>query len=97
MTDQKIIELLGIESLPQQGQTDFVQKFKATVQLRLIGLVDDLIDDNQRRELNSLLDDADNSSTDVMQWLQTNIVDLGQLEQSVAQDYAAELKTQINS
>lgn len=89
MNDQEILEALGMTNMPEQFQKETLEEVNQVVQLRLMGVVDDLMSDAQREEFNAL--PPDNPET-TQKWL-SETFEMDKLYEATLADYIDELKS----
>lgn len=89
MTDEQIIEKLGLTDVDDASREVLVGQVRSVVEMRLIGVVSELLSDEQLDEFKKLQDAGDNDA--VWKWLdETLTVSVDELRQAVMTDYLAE-------
>lgn len=89
MDDTTILEKIGMVDAPEELQKETLQLIGNTVELRLLGLIEDLLSDVQLEEFKKM--EKTSSKDEVIQWLSSIIGDMSELYNSVQQDYVEEL------
>lgn len=87
MTDEQIIEKLGLKNLPKEVQDETLQSINRVVELRVMGLVDDLLSEEQRAELKVKLIEDPKS---IWKWLSKEVTDVQKLYDAALSDYLDE-------
>lgn len=88
MTDAEIISALGMNDTSEEYKAKMLEKINRVVELRLMGLVDEMLTDEQRKDFDNV---ASENPDNTMKWLSENIVDLDKLYDSALKDYIDEL------
>jgi hypothetical protein len=89
MTDEQIIEKLGLTDVDDASREVLVGQVRSVTEMRLIGVVSELLSDEQLDEFKKLQDDGDNDA--VWKWLdETLTVSVDELRQAVMTDYLVE-------
>jgi CYTH domain-containing protein len=87
MTDEQIIQKLGLGNLPQEVQTETISSINRVVELRVIESVNDLMTDEQKIELKTKLAEDPKSA---WKWLGAEVTDVNKLYDSALSDYLDE-------
>ncbi len=87
MTDEQIIEKLGLGNLPKEVQEETLASINRVVELRVMGLVDDLLSEEQRVELKAKLAEDPKS---IWKWLSKEVTDVQKLYDAALSDYLEE-------
>lgn len=87
MTDEQIIDKLGLGNLPKEVQDETLQSINRVVELRVMGIVDDLLTDEQRIELKQKM--AENPKS-IWKWLTKEVTDVQKLYDAALTDYLDE-------
>lgn len=87
MTDEQIIDKLGLGNLPKEVQDETLQSINRVVELRVMGLVDDLLSDEQRAELKAKLTEDPKS---IWKWLSKEVTDVQKMYDAALSDYLDE-------
>lgn len=87
MSDEQIIEKLDIKNLPKEVQDETLASINRAVELRVMGLVDDLMSDEQRAELR--LKTADDPKS-IWKWLSKEVTDVDKMYDAALVDYLDE-------
>ena len=90
MTKEEVLRELGIQDVEPTTQESILRNIAMTVEYRFHGIVDDLLTEEQTKEL-SVLDTIE----DVIKWLQDNVPSAVELYSSILRDHLAELKEQL--
>ena len=95
MTDEQLIAELGLDGAPSDLQQRVVEKTRATIELRVITLVGDLIADEQRPQFETLSQQGDGSA--VWEWLKSDVVgvDVSEIYEATLKDYIADQKESL--
>jgi len=88
MNDQEILEALGMTNMPEQFQKETLEEVNQVVELRLMGVVDDLMSDAQREQFKNLQQD---DAEAVRKWLSENF-EMDNMYDATLADYIDELK-----
>lgn len=88
MTDDQIIEKLGLTDVDDESREILVAQVNSVVEMRLMGLVESLLSDEQAEQLKQLIATGDNQA--VWQWLNTELTNIDELRQGVLADYLEE-------
>lgn len=91
MTDEQILEQLGLTDVDDESREVLVGQVNAVVELRLIGLVTELLNDEQLARFKQLQDTGDNDG--IWQMLNTEITNIDELRQGILTDYLRERAT----
>ncbi|MFO0971035.1 MAG: hypothetical protein U0520_01640 [Candidatus Saccharimonadales bacterium] len=94
MNDQQIIEKLGIGNLPKEIQDETLRTVNHVVELRVMGLLDDLMSDDQRTALEVKTKEGSDA---VWQWLKEEFADVDKLYAAALSDYLEEKTQQVTS
>lgn len=87
MSDEQIIEKLGIGTLPKEVQEQTLQSVNTVVELRVMGMLDDLMEDEQRAQFEEISKQGPEA---VWNWLSTEFTDVAKLYEAALQDYLDE-------
>lgn len=87
MSDEQIIEKLGLKNLPKEVQDETLASINRVVELRVMGLVDDLMSDEQRAEFK--LKTADDPKS-IWKWLLKEVTDVDKMYEAALSDYLEE-------
>lgn len=88
MTDDQIIEKLGLTDVDDESREVLVAQVNSVVEMRLMGLVESLLSDEQTEQLQQLIAAGDNQA--VWQWLNSELTNIDELRQGVLADYLEE-------
>lgn len=91
MNDKEILQQLGLETANPALQDRALQNFYNIVEKRVMGILQDMMSDEQRKEFDSKADSL--SREDGMKWLSDNVTDVEELENAVMVDYIKEVTT----
>lgn len=92
MTDKEIIQALHFESLPVEVQELSVEQAREIVELRVIGIVSQLMSDDQARAFEKI---KDAPSDEVTRWIETEFTDIDTIRQQVLVDYIESVNSRI--
>ncbi|MCB9823092.1 hypothetical protein H6800_02350 [Candidatus Nomurabacteria bacterium] len=87
MTDEQIIEKLGIGNLPQEVQAETLKSINRVIEHRVIELVDDIMTDEQKLEFKTKLADDQKSA---WKWLSAEVTDVKKMYDTALLDYLDE-------
>lgn len=87
MSDEQIIEKLGLKNLPKEVQDETLASINRVVELRVMGLVDDLMSDEQRAQLKTKLTEDPKS---IWKWLSKEVTDVDKMYEAALLDYLDE-------
>ena len=90
MSDQEIIAKLGIGNLPKEVQEQTLQNISSVVELRVMGLLDEIMTDEQRATFEQKSKEAPES---VWKWISSEFADVDSMYEAALADYLEE-KTQ---
>lgn len=95
MTDEQIIEALDIKDASAEVQQQMVGNTRHVVELRVIGVVTSLMNDQQSDEFQQLVEQGDDQR--VWDWLRNDVVgvDVGEVYDAALQDYLEEFKQRL--
>jgi len=87
MTDEQIIEDLRFTSADQTIKDRVVENVRTIVELRVIGIITDMMTDEQEATFNQLQEQGDNAA--VWEWLKNDIVgvDVSEVYEATLKDY----------
>lgn len=87
MTDEQIISTLGLEGASAEKQQELIDSIRRTIDLRVIGLVGEMISDEQEAKFDELIAAGDNQA--IWDWLRTDVVgvDTREIYEATLQDY----------
>lgn len=94
MEDKQILQKLGMEGAPEELQQRTLQAFINTVELRLGGLIEDLLTDEQLKEFRKM-EEASSSKEAIFKWLSGIVGNLQDLYDAIQLDYIDELNEQV--
>jgi hypothetical protein len=92
MTDEEIIAAIGFEAATDDVQKRAVDSIRRTVELQIIGMLGDMITDEQEPKFNELMASGDNQA--IWDWLKTDVVgvDTRELYEATLQEYLRKYK-----
>lgn len=92
MTDEQIIAAIGFENVPDDVKSKTIDSIRRTVDMRVIGIIGEMIDDDQESQLETLIEAGDNQA--VWEWLKNDVVgvDTREIYEATLQDYIANHK-----
>lgn len=91
MTDQQILEKLGLQNIPKEVQDETLQSINHVVELRVMGMVDDMMSDEQRVAFEAKSKEDPES---VWKWVSTEFTDVDKLYSAALEDYVNEKAAQ---
>lgn len=91
MNDQQIIEKLGLQNLPKEVQDQTVESVNQVVELRVMGMIDEMMSDEQRATFESK---SQESPEAVWKWISQEFTDVSKLYDAALQDYLDEKTAQ---
>lgn len=94
MNDKEILQKLRLETMPKEVQEQTLIQIHQVVELRLMGVIDDLMTDEQRTAFEAL---SKENTKSVQRWLSEQFTDLEKLEVSVLEDYITEVTQKTNT
>lgn len=95
MQQDEIYEKLGISGASSAIKQQVIENIVQTVDLRFIGLVDDLLDEDQVRQLDSVVESSGDDSSAVTDWLKENIPQAVEIYEATLRDHVDELCDQL--
>ncbi len=93
MSDQELIEKLRLGALPKEAQEQTLAAVNNEIEMRLAGVIDDILTDEQRAEFEKL---ANQTPEKVFEWLSQEITDLSKLYKDVLEDYIEEMNAKVD-
>lgn len=92
MSNEEILQELGFEGADQAMKDRVIENVRTSVELRVIGIVSELITDDQEAEFEAL--QARGDSNAVWEWLRTQVVgvDVHDVYEAALRDYIDERK-----
>lgn len=87
MSDEQIIEKLGLSSLPKEVQADTLQSVSNIVELRVMEVIDSLMTDEQRATFEQKSKEAPEA---VWKWISTEFADVDTMYNAALEDYLDE-------
>lgn len=96
MTDEQIIEALGIGAASEEVQRTTVEGIRHVVELRVIGTVTNLMNDEQAAQFAELQAAGDDGA--VWDWLRNDLVgvDMKEVYEAILKDYLDEKIAQLD-
>ncbi len=96
MTDEQIIEELGIGSASEEIQRTTVEGIRHVVELRVIGTVTNLMTEEQAAQFSDLQQAGDDGA--VWDWLRSDVVgiDMKEVYEAILKDYLEEKNAQLD-
>ncbi len=88
MTDEQIIEKLGLTNVDDASREALVGQVRAVTEMRLMGLVTELLNDEQLQKFDTLRE-AGNSEA-IWDWLNAELTNIDELREGVLNDYLTE-------
>ena len=92
MTQDEIYQELDISGANEDTKRSILGNILTTTEGRFVGIIDDLLSDDQLGEVQSL-----GSIDEVARWLQGNVPEAASIYEGVLRDHIAELKEQLAS
>ncbi len=94
MTNEQIITELHLEDAPDDLKERIIENTRGIVELRVIGIVTDMMTDEQSTEFQTLEAAGDDGA--VWAWLRTNVVgvDVSEVYEAALKDYLEEFNAQ---
>lgn len=93
MSDQELIEKLRLGALPKEAQEQTLAAVNNEIEMRLAGVIDDILTDEQRAEFEKL---ANQTPEKVFEWLSQEITDLSKLYKDALEDYIEEMNAKVD-
>jgi len=87
MSNEQIIEKLGFGNLPKEVQDQAVEDIRGVVELRVMGLIDDMMSDEQRTAFEQKSQEAPEA---VWKWISAEFTDVDKLYEATLTDYLDE-------
>lgn len=94
MTDQEIIETLGLGAATPELQAVSVEQARELVELRVAGILERAMSDDQRETFNEL---KKQSSDAVADWIEREFTDIDELRHEILNDFARQLAADASS
>lgn len=88
MTDEQILEQLGLTNVDDESRAVLIAQVNAVVEMRLIRLVTDLLTDEQLARFKQLQEAGDNDG--IWKLLNEEVTNIDELRQGVLADYLRE-------
>ncbi len=92
MTDEQIIEKLGLGNLPQEVQQETLDSINHVIELRVMGMLDDMMSDDQRATFELKTKEGNEA---VWKWLNEEFTDVSKLYDAALADYLNEKLGQV--
>jgi hypothetical protein len=92
MNDKEILQQLGLETADPALQDRALQNFYNIVEKRVMGLLQEMMTDEQRKEFEAKSDTL--SREEGVKWLSDNVSNVEELYDNVARDYIDEVTKQ---
>ncbi len=92
MNDKQILQDLGLGEASEEMQTQALESVNTVVELRTLGLLEDLMTKEQADEFAKRSESE--SKDEVMKWISKEVVNAEELYESVLKDYLKEKKSQ---
>lgn len=89
MKDQEILETLDIANVSEELQQETLTRISQVVELRLMGLYDEAMTDEQKQEFKKV---SAESPENAWKWLNDNVVNIAEAYNAMLADYIDELK-----
>lgn len=92
MTNEQILEELGFADADQEMKDRVVENARTIVELRVIGVITELMTDEQEAQFNELQAKGDNQA--IWDWLKNDItgVDVSEVYEATLKDYIEQRK-----
>ncbi len=90
ITEQEILDKLGLTKASSKGRSDLLDNFYAVVELRVLGILGEIVTAEQMNHLEQIEQEGA-TKEDLLDWLGDNIVDARDTIDVVARDYIEEL------
>lgn len=92
MTREEILQELGIQNADTATQDEIIENILTVVENRFSGIVEDLLSDDQQRDLTSIVNGDNNNPETIAKWLEDNVPAVSELYVATLGDYIEELK-----
>lgn len=92
MTNEEIITALGFDTATEEMKERVVENTRTIVELRVIGVVSELINDDQKDAFDAIRNSGDNQA--MWDWLRDEVVgaDVREVYEATLQDYIDDYK-----
>lgn len=90
MKDQEILQELGLENAEESLKESALSSINTVVELRVSGLIQDLMTEDQRKEFTKKSETEDKGT--VMKWISSEIVNVDEMYEAALRDYLDEKK-----
>lgn len=87
MSDQQILEKLGLLDIPKEVQEETLQDINRIIELRVMGLVDDIMTEDQKKAFSEKVKEAPEEG---WKWLSKEVVEISELYDATLEDYINE-------
>ena len=94
MTDQEIIEILGLGAATPELQAVSVEQSRELVELRVAGILERAMSDDQRETFNELKKQSPDAVAD---WVEREFTDIDELRHEILNDFARQLAADASS
>ena len=88
MTDQEILQKLGLDKMPQELQEETLGQISNIVELRLAGALAESLTEEQKTKFEAV---SKESPEKAWAWLSEQVTDVAKLYQAALTDYLAEV------
>lgn len=95
MTEQEIIEALGITEADQATKDSILQKIYVVVELRVMSVLSEIITDEQMNHLEQMEKDGA-TKDDMLWWLGENVASAHEAIDAMTRDYIEEMKRKMS-
>lgn len=96
MTEQEIIEALGITEADQATKDSLLQNIYVVVELRVMSVLGEIITDEQMDHLEQMEKDGA-TKNDMLWWLGENVASAHEAIEAMTRDYVEEMKQKMAS
>ena len=94
MTDQEIIETLGLGAAVPELQAVSIEQARELVELRVAGILERAMSDEQRKAFDELKEQSPEAVAD---WIEREFADIDELRHEVLNDFARQLAADSSS
>jgi hypothetical protein len=95
MSDQQILEALGMQDMSDEVKQATLLKVNAVVELRLAGLIEELLSEDQKAAFDSMKESS--TPEQVFAWLGQELTQVQDMYDAALKDYIAELNERTNA
>lgn len=94
MTDQEIIEALGLSQSSEESQQSMLTRIDTVVELRMLNIMGELVTPEVMDQLEKMEQEGA-SKRQMLDWLSENVADADQMREALTRDYVVEVNDKL--